>query len=103
MFRQKYDKKRPNASFWDILLVSVMSGKAITKEVLPPLSRISALELCSLATDNPYCSAEFPNSAEKRIGNLTFELRSPATNNPYCPAEFAIRLRKKSGICNSHL
>lgn len=33
MFRQKYDKKNSDASFWDILLVSVMSGKIITREV----------------------------------------------------------------------
>ena len=62
----RYGRKKPNTSFWGILLVSVMSGEAITKEVLPPLSRISALELCSLATDNPYCLAEFPNSAERK-------------------------------------
>ena len=73
----RYGRKKPNTSFWGILLVSVMSGEAITKEAcvfaekLPKhgltFCRISALELCSLATDNPYCPAEFPNSAEKEI------------------------------------
>ena len=28
----RYGRKKPNTSFWDILLVSVMSGEAITKE-----------------------------------------------------------------------
>jgi len=61
VFLQKYDKKRPNASFWDILLGFVMSGEAITKEArvfaekLPKhgltFCRISVLELCSLATE----------------------------------------------------
>ena len=37
------------------------------------------LDLRSLATKNSYCSAEFPNSAEKRNGNLSLELRSLAT------------------------
>ena len=72
----RYGRKKPNTSFWGILLVSVMSGEAITKEAcvfaekLPKhgltFCRISVLELCSLATDNPYCSAEFPNSAERK-------------------------------------
>ncbi len=57
----RYGRKKPNTSFWGILLVSVMSGEAITKEAcvfaekLPKhgltFCRISVLELCSLATE----------------------------------------------------
>ena len=57
----RYGRKKPNTSFWGILLVSVMSGEAITKEAcvfaekLPKhgltFCRNSVLELCSLATE----------------------------------------------------
>lgn len=54
MFRQKYDKKKSDASFWDILLVSVMSGKIITREV-----RNFVRKNCQNADSR---SAEFPCS-----------------------------------------